>query len=322
MSQETHYFKIGAFVIAMIAFMIGAIIVTSSGLFSEHYQIAETYFDESVQGLEIGSQVKFRGMPIGQVTKISMVSHIYGNRGNQFLNPNERYVYVQFDMSPDLFSNGDRTKIKKLINQSVQKGLRARLATQDLVGTVFLELNFFDPKTNPPVDINWTPKYMYIPSAKSPLSRFASNIQKLTKQLDEIDFARLFKQIDTLVTTATSVLNATQMQALTTEMMKTLKSLDKAAISLDDILSSEKTQKLYDNLYRSSISLNASLKSLNQSVTQFNAVSSSQQQNLASTLGDLSDLTLNLKQFTDGIKSNPSQVVWGKSPPKLDPSKL
>jgi hypothetical protein len=65
MSAEARYFRVGLFMFVGIG-LIGscAVILGGQGLFQTPVPF-ETYFDESVQGLEKGSPVKFRGVSIG-----------------------------------------------------------------------------------------------------------------------------------------------------------------------------------------------------------------------------------------------------------------
>ena len=55
MSQQAHYFKIGLFVVGAIALAVIGIIVLGAGKWLERSTMVETYFFESVQGLEIAA---------------------------------------------------------------------------------------------------------------------------------------------------------------------------------------------------------------------------------------------------------------------------
>ena len=65
MSTRANYFKIGLFTLAALALLVGAIIAWGAGAFAADRAIVETYMDESVQGLDMGSPVKFRGVNVG-----------------------------------------------------------------------------------------------------------------------------------------------------------------------------------------------------------------------------------------------------------------
>lgn len=52
------------------------IIILGAGNLSKNL-ILETYFDESIQGLDVGSIVKFRGVKIGTVKEITFVQDKY-----------------------------------------------------------------------------------------------------------------------------------------------------------------------------------------------------------------------------------------------------
>ena len=70
MSAEARYFRVGLFVLVGVA-LIGSctVILGGRGLFKDPI-LLETYFDESVQGLEVGSPVKLRGVQLGTVSLV------------------------------------------------------------------------------------------------------------------------------------------------------------------------------------------------------------------------------------------------------------
>ena len=66
MSQRANYFKLGLFVIGSIVAGILVLVIIGSGRWFERKVVIETYFKESVQGLDIGSKLKYRGVTIGE----------------------------------------------------------------------------------------------------------------------------------------------------------------------------------------------------------------------------------------------------------------
>src|SRR5919201_6783238 len=93
--ENTRYFRIGVFVITAIVIGVIGVVVLGGGKFFQKTNIIETYIDESVQGLDIGSPVKFRGVPVGNVEQISLTSVEYSTR--------RRYVLVRAGISPSIF---------------------------------------------------------------------------------------------------------------------------------------------------------------------------------------------------------------------------
>jgi len=77
MSLKANYFKLGLFVIGAIAAGIIVLIIIGSGRWLQKRITIETYFNESVQGLDIGSKLKYRGVAIGEVTRIGFTYNKY-----------------------------------------------------------------------------------------------------------------------------------------------------------------------------------------------------------------------------------------------------
>src|SRR6266511_2688946 len=119
--------------------------------------IIETYFNESVQGLDIGSKVKYRGVSVGEVTRIGFTYNKY----QQDKPPGDRlrYVLVEATILGRLIgtkAGGEITR-PETVHMEIEKGLRIRLAPQGITGTNYLEIDYADPKTNPELPISWEP---------------------------------------------------------------------------------------------------------------------------------------------------------------------
>ena len=72
--QENNNFKLGLFV--TISLLVFAAAVLAMGVFDSLFKSRAhlaTFVEESVQGLAGGSAVKFRGVPIGKVSDITII---------------------------------------------------------------------------------------------------------------------------------------------------------------------------------------------------------------------------------------------------------
>ena len=72
MASKVKKSMIGAFVLGAVALGVGAVIVFGSGMFFTPKYEFILFFENSVNGLQVGAPVLFRGVPIGQVTGISI----------------------------------------------------------------------------------------------------------------------------------------------------------------------------------------------------------------------------------------------------------
>ena len=77
MENRGTYLRVGALVVLASAALVGLVLFFGGARISSG-RAFESYFGETVQGLEVGAAVKYRGVTLGQVTEIGLVSATYG----------------------------------------------------------------------------------------------------------------------------------------------------------------------------------------------------------------------------------------------------
>ena len=103
MSAPINYFRLGLFVLVGLALIVAGVVVLGAGALLRPTILAETYFNESVQGLDVGAPVKYLGVEIGKVSWIGFVPAKY-----QMTNVDEsvrfgQLVMVEVSLDPTKF---------------------------------------------------------------------------------------------------------------------------------------------------------------------------------------------------------------------------
>jgi len=249
-SREVNYFRIGTFVIIGITILIIAILIFGSGLLFKKTIYMETYFNDTIQGLSEGSPVKYRGMDIGHVKKINFIEQEYGN--HNIKSTHQQYIYVEMAITANFLASTSANDIQSIITKDIKKGLRAKLALQGLTGTAYIEVDFLNPKANPVLPIDWQPKHYYVPSATSTLTRFSDNVQYILDELRNVQFAKLFNNIERLAHSSNNVMIHTDklLNKNSEKISETLTNLEKATENLNSLTRHAKTfpsQTIYGN---------------------------------------------------------------------------
>ena len=348
--ENISYFKIGLFVICAIVIGVIGVVVLGGGKFFQKKNIIETYIDESVQGLDVGSPVKFRGVLVGNVEEITLTGVEYGTRRG--------YVVVRAGISRNVFQFSLADPANPAFIAEVQRGLRVRLAPQGLTGQAYLEADYLNPKLNPPLEIDWRPKYPYVPSAQSRITQLSDAVERILRNVEQLDIQRLIgsvesslQTIDKLALGANLDKISTQAVALLTEVRETnlqlkqvvggsdlkdaVKDAAVAAGTARQILerADKPLSQLIADLPKASESINrvaqrldavtANLPETNaqfrQTLQQLNRLISGQQRDIEKTVENLRSMSESLKEAVDNSKKYPSQLLFGAPPP---PSKV
>src|SRR6476661_7899346 len=187
MSAQANFFKIGLFVIGGTLALVLLLLILGSGQLFQSKVTMETYLNESVQGLEVGSKVRYRAVVVGAVRRIGFTYNVYEQ--DQPMPVRLRYVMIEATILPRLIggrAGGDITR-PDTAKVEIDKGLRVRLAPQGITGTSYLEIDYVDPKTNPQLPISWEPANLYIPGAQSTVTEFVAAASEIVERLRNVD---------------------------------------------------------------------------------------------------------------------------------------
>lgn len=190
--NQTNYYKLGAFVLAGLVLALAALVWLGATDWNRTTRRLVTYFDESVQGLEVGSAIKFRGVTVGTVSEISVASDL-------------RHVRVVSLVYQDVLRRLGLAEGSTDLQQAAMgdSALRVQLASSGVTGVKFLSIDFFDPRRFPAKPLSFDPGPDYIPSAPSTLKSIEEAAVEVGVQLP----ALVMRASETLVRLANSVEN-------------------------------------------------------------------------------------------------------------------
>ncbi len=140
----------------------------------EKTNLAVMYFDESIKGLSVGSAVVFKGVQVGKVVDIRIITN---PKNMEFNIP----VYVRLSKDGDFSSEGFYKDIggRDVWNLLIAKGLRAKLILQNLLsGQLIIELQML-PETSIELKNNLNDGILEIPTVLSTVAGISKDIQDL-----------------------------------------------------------------------------------------------------------------------------------------------
>lgn len=189
MQQDRSYKLVGLFVVLGFLFFAGVIFHYINKQFTtDDSNLVVMYFEESIQGLNVGSSVVFKGVEIGKVAKIRLLTNL---KDGTFKMP----VYVSFKEKRS-FQVGRNESIsgERILQRLVEKGLHARLISANyLTGQLMIELDM-DP--NVPAVMRGTGDHMEIPTMMSSFGMISKDLQDIPIRENMLQLGSLLKKLD------------------------------------------------------------------------------------------------------------------------------
>ncbi len=198
-SQKTK-FAVGLFLVCGTAFALLVMLWLGMSRFLEKGQYYVTYFDESVQGLDIDSPVKYRGVFIGRVESIGVA-------------PDSKLIKVVL-------------KIES--GQVLDSEIVAQLKSVGITGSMFVELDRKkegEPDRSPP--LNFPSEYPIVASQPSEIGGLLSGINEVVNQIKSLDLNGITEQMKLTLNNINQKVSEANVKSISDKFESTLERADR-----------------------------------------------------------------------------------------------
>ena len=218
MSRKNNPKLIGGFVLISAVLAFGMVVFFgSANLFGRTTRFI-LFFDQSVNGLMVGSPVKFRGVPIGTVDRIMIRAR--GQDPESTAIP----VVVKIDRSRLENTLGVSQGVFDPSNMeaSIERGLVAQLNLESFItGQLFVEFSFepervgnFEPHLDPGREIT------EIPTLASSLDQITGDIAQLIADFGQVEIDRLNENVNAVLENLAEVLEGVDSPAISASVTR------------------------------------------------------------------------------------------------------
>ena len=344
MQEGKHYFRLGLFVVICLTILAAVLFLLGGRKLFQPTFIFETYFNESVAGLELGAPVRFRGVPLGQVSEILTSGATYER--DVPLDKRREYIVVRAKVN---LSAEETERMERDAAQLMKRGLRAQTQLAGITGQQYLAIDFLEPAKYPPLEFGWTPKYTYLPSAPSLTGQIIANAQTFLASLNEADIKTLGRNLNTLIVDLDRKVNEVPVAELsakahdvfknanatferidrilaTAPIEQTVRRIDSAATRLDGLLADPGLKQTVDNVAAISVrvrkvaddgDLDRMVKRIGDTAERLDALVGDNQYDVRVIVQDLRVTADNLRVLSETVKRYPAGVLVGGPPDKV-----
>lgn len=217
MASRSTNFKVGLFVIVGLAMAAGAIAWLGASQYMAGATYYVTFFNDSVQGLQKDSSVKYRGVDVGRVTDIRVAPD---------------YRLIEVVMAIQFEGDLSRTMV-------------AQLKSAGITGITFIELDRTEPgEVDNSPSINFAAEYPIIPSKPSELTKILTVVDKVMGQLNDVNFKGMADKLDHTLASVEHLVGDKRLDGTMTNLEAASASLKKITQTINAYLDAGHVQEL------------------------------------------------------------------------------
>jgi len=303
MASDARKFQVGLFVIAASAIGVGAAIWLGASRYLADEIMMVTYFSESVQGLDPGSDVKFRGVPAGRVQTIA-------------ISPDRRLIEVALSIKADVADviRSDDT-------------LRAQLQLAGITGLRYVEIDHQtgDALRKSPM-LNFAAPHETIPSTPSSFAAIQEALEEIYDNVMAMDFPGISADIRATLKSADEVLRDDRVHRILSSLAELSESASRVTRNVEKITEGVDVAPALEEIRQVTSEARGFLAELRKqdvggrlraTLDDFGGAARSTQQfvlGLRETIDRLDRSLGNLETLTDDVSRQPSRLLFSNPP--------
>jgi phospholipid/cholesterol/gamma-HCH transport system substrate-binding protein len=319
MARKTSKFMIGLFVTIGILIGMVAVVWLGASKYFEKGKTYVTYFDESVQGLQVDSAVKYRGVEAGRVERIRVA-------------PDNRLIEVVMKIN---------------LRGKLEREYVAQLKAAGITGIVFVELDRKETdKPDPSPKITFASQYPVISSKPSDVKQLLTGIDNVIQSLNKIDTQGISDQIkstlkvlESVVVSLNNVVGSVDKALSTGKLEEAIVEVKNTLLKVQNFVSDAQKDLQAMNLGKSGTNIESATarldkimnsgeieavlaevkdaaKNMNQLVEGLDKRSLAITNNIKATSENLKRASESLEMLTERVYASPSDLLFGEPPPR------
>jgi phospholipid/cholesterol/gamma-HCH transport system substrate-binding protein len=304
MATEAKKLRVGVFAIGALVLGVGGLIWLGASRFLEDTVTFVTYFSESVQGLDPGSSVKYRGVPAGRVAEIRIA-------------PDGNLIEVVMDVKPEF--------VWYLVNDPT---LRTQLQLAGITGLRYVEI---DRRTGDALqeapNLTFEPRYQLVESTRSDFKAIQSALGDIYERIMSVDLPGISTDVRAALQSANQLLQDERVAAVLTNLEQTSAAATKVAVNVERMTTGVDLAPAVENATAATAEARDLFANLNgetrqqigEAAEQFNRLAESTHQlvtGLQLTMDRLDRTVGSLRTLTDQVREQPSLLLFSEPPPQ------
>lgn len=332
MSKKASSMMIGMFTLLGLLIAASALVLLGAGKYFEQTHKILLYFDKSVNGLQVGSDVRFGGVRIGRVSSISVLIDTKENR--KILPVVVELTNKELKSVAGSGQNMLDFSTREGVRHAVDRGLRAGMKQQSLVtGQLYVEFDIAPDVESFTYDEPGEPEYPVVPTIPTEIDELISGVTDALKKINDLDLASLMTEMRDVLKDAKDQIKDLDLKEInqnltaitrdvrgltSDERLKTsLANLDESLKEIRELSTkaNDGLDPLLDDIREVAEKTRASLARIEESADSLSKVSDPRSPMLLdfqNLLHETETASRTLRELTDDLKRNPSSLLRGK----------
>lgn len=327
MLNQRKYFLTGLFVAGALLVLIGTMFFLGlADEFAERVYLVTT-FNESVQGLSKGSAVKYKGVPIGQVEKIRIMTA-------------ERIIRVDMSIDPAAFGsfagNSGKTPIEKLqdfCREAQKNGLGCRLDLAGITGMRYIEMDYIPPEKRRKIALPEIkePGVFYFASAPGTFNNIIDSVAVSLNKIANVNINGIATELSDNLKALNEILTNPAIRKSLDRLEQITGNVETLSNNFAEHLTGEDLKNLIDGVNNNLKNISVLSAQLNEKLSAVNTRELNRQivdvmtaarmlidelqndsDDAVAIIRKLNTVLGNLNEFIDGLKDDPSSLVRGR----------